>query len=250
MCARCAGRTRRPFRTPPPRAASGSASAAVEKHHGAACHPLPPLDRFAGIDRANAERLKRGLHKIEARLDLHGMTQAEAHRALAAFIAASRDAGRRCVLVITGRGLGPERTGRPQEFGSALAAKSRSCGSTSWRSRRRSRITAVPAPLPAAAPPPLSNRSRRMVAFPAITARIPRHFTCGRLPLPSKDGVDLACQEQPMADNTDLLPYIDRLQTGPGIVHRRRDARSLRLRPSRAGLARSSDPGACGSSAK
>ena len=46
----------------------------------------PPLDRFAGIDRANAERLKRGLHPIEARLDLHGMTQAEAHRALADFV--------------------------------------------------------------------------------------------------------------------------------------------------------------------
>jgi DNA-nicking Smr family endonuclease len=65
------------------------------------------LDRFSGIDRANAERLKRGLHKIEARLDLHGKTQTEAHRELAAFIGASRDAGRRCVLVITGRGLGP-----------------------------------------------------------------------------------------------------------------------------------------------
>jgi len=68
--------------------------------------PLPPLDRFAGLDRANAERLKRGLHRIEARLDLHGMTQAAAHGALSAFIAASRAAGRRCVLVITGRGLG------------------------------------------------------------------------------------------------------------------------------------------------
>ena len=68
--------------------------------------PMEPLDRFAGIDRANAERLKRGLHKIEARLDLHGMTQAEAHGALRPFIAASRAAGRRCVLVITGRGLG------------------------------------------------------------------------------------------------------------------------------------------------
>jgi len=43
----------------------------------------PALDRFAGIDRASAERLKRGLHPIEGRLDLHGMTQAEAHRALA-----------------------------------------------------------------------------------------------------------------------------------------------------------------------
>jgi DNA-nicking Smr family endonuclease len=67
---------------------------------------MPPLDRFAGIDRANAERLKRGLHRIEARLDLHGMTQAEAHGALSGFITGSRTAGRRCVLVITGRGLG------------------------------------------------------------------------------------------------------------------------------------------------
>jgi DNA-nicking Smr family endonuclease len=68
---------------------------------------LPGLDRFSGIDRASAERLKRGLQPIESRLDLHGMTQAEAHRALAGFIHKSRDAGRRCVLVITGRGFGP-----------------------------------------------------------------------------------------------------------------------------------------------
>ena len=66
---------------------------------------LPPLDRFAGIDRASAERLKRGRRQIEARLDLHGMTQAEAHSALAGFVAGGRVAGRRCVLVITGRGV-------------------------------------------------------------------------------------------------------------------------------------------------
>jgi DNA-nicking Smr family endonuclease len=66
--------------------------------------PLPALDRFAGVDRATAERLKRGRYPVEARLDLHGMTQAEAHRALAGFIARSRVAGRRCVLVITGHG--------------------------------------------------------------------------------------------------------------------------------------------------
>ncbi len=66
--------------------------------------PLPPLDRFAGLDRASAERLKRGRYPVEARLDLHGLTQAEAHRALARFVAASRATGRRCVLVITGHG--------------------------------------------------------------------------------------------------------------------------------------------------
>jgi DNA-nicking Smr family endonuclease len=65
---------------------------------------LTPLDRFAGVDRATAERLRRGQRDIEARLDLHGMTQAEAHRALAGFVSGSRATGRRCVLVITGHG--------------------------------------------------------------------------------------------------------------------------------------------------
>jgi DNA-nicking Smr family endonuclease len=69
------------------------------------------IERFAGIDRANAERLKRGQHPIEARLDLHGLTQAEAHRELIEFVEASYQSGRRCLLVITGRGLGPEGPG-------------------------------------------------------------------------------------------------------------------------------------------
>ena len=64
-----------------------------------------------GIDRANAERLKRGRWPIDARLDLHGKTQEEAHRALVAFVPRARDAGHRCVLVITGRGLGPSGPG-------------------------------------------------------------------------------------------------------------------------------------------
>ena len=84
---------------------------AAGQHSASPSYPPLAFDRFAGIDRANSERLKRGLRKIEARLDLHGMTQTEAHRALAAFIGRSRDAGRRCVLVITGRGLGHDGPG-------------------------------------------------------------------------------------------------------------------------------------------
>jgi DNA-nicking Smr family endonuclease len=71
---------------------------------GAASPPHPPLDRHAGIDRATAERVRRGRYPVEAILDLHGMTQEEAHRALSRFIAASRAAGQRCVLVVTGHG--------------------------------------------------------------------------------------------------------------------------------------------------
>jgi DNA-nicking Smr family endonuclease len=96
-------------RTAAPKAQSSPASKTVARPAaapGPALHDLPPLtlDHFAGIDRATAERLKRGRLPIEARLDLHGMTQDEAHRALAGFIRASRAAGKRCVLVITGRG--------------------------------------------------------------------------------------------------------------------------------------------------
>lgn len=58
----------------------------------------------AGIDRRTAENLRRGKMSIEARLDLHGMTQLEAHRALTAFVAGQHDSGRRCVLVVTGKG--------------------------------------------------------------------------------------------------------------------------------------------------
>jgi DNA-nicking Smr family endonuclease len=76
--------------------------------------PRPLAHGFADIDRATSERLKRGRHRIEAQLDLHGMTQAAAHRALFGFVVSAREAGRRCVLVITGRGLnGDVDTGEP-----------------------------------------------------------------------------------------------------------------------------------------
>ena len=92
--------------------ASGSPPPAGAEENRSRHQVRPPfLDHFSGIDRASAERLKRGRHPIEARLDLHGKTQAEAHHALAAFIHSSFEAGQRCVLVITGRGLGPSGPG-------------------------------------------------------------------------------------------------------------------------------------------
>ncbi len=59
---------------------------------------------FTGIDKRTAQRLKRGQMKIEARLDLHGMTRDQAHAALRRFIADGIERGRRCVLVIPGKG--------------------------------------------------------------------------------------------------------------------------------------------------
>ncbi len=68
--------------------------------------PVPDLvpGRAPGLDRRNALRLRRGLLPIEARLDLHGMTREQAAAALDRFVRAARRHGRRCVLVITGKG--------------------------------------------------------------------------------------------------------------------------------------------------
>jgi len=63
----------------------------------------------AGLDRRNAERLRRGTRAPDAKVDLHGMTAERAHRALDRRIAASLAAGHRLVLVITGKG-GKRRT--------------------------------------------------------------------------------------------------------------------------------------------
>jgi DNA-nicking Smr family endonuclease len=63
--------------------------------------PVPPL---SGLDRRLRQRLARGRTGIDARIDLHGLTQAEAHDALVRFLRMSRTEGARIVLVITGKG--------------------------------------------------------------------------------------------------------------------------------------------------
>jgi len=58
----------------------------------------------ADLDRRTMDRLRKGRMRPEARIDLHGRTASAAHTALNAFIASSHGAGKRCVLVITGKG--------------------------------------------------------------------------------------------------------------------------------------------------
>ena len=58
------------------------------------------------MDKRTAVRLRRGQIDIEGRIDLHGMTQEEAHANLSGFLKSSARAGHRCVLVITGKGIG------------------------------------------------------------------------------------------------------------------------------------------------
>ena len=57
------------------------------------------------LDGRTYERLRRGKLPIEGMLDLHGMTQNQAHQALNNFVMRSYQSNKRCVLVITGKGL-------------------------------------------------------------------------------------------------------------------------------------------------
>ncbi len=74
---------------------------------GAARKTAPPPPAERGGER----RVRRGQVEVEARLDLHGMTQMQARAALRGFLFQARETGRRAVLVITGKGAPDARAG-------------------------------------------------------------------------------------------------------------------------------------------
>lgn len=118
-----------PFPAPPPRPAASPHAASLAPRLPPAAPP-PPLAPFrvgqaadhrrsddllpglaeslgrlpVRMDAAAFGKLRRGKLRPEARIDLHGMTAAEAHAALVSFLLGARAAGRRLVLVITGKG--------------------------------------------------------------------------------------------------------------------------------------------------
>ncbi|MBF0355452.1 MAG: Smr/MutS family protein [Alphaproteobacteria bacterium] len=61
--------------------------------------------KVVDVDKRTALRLTKGQMAIEGRLDLHGLTEDRAHGALKHFLSMSQSMGRRCVLVITGKGV-------------------------------------------------------------------------------------------------------------------------------------------------
>ena len=74
---------------------------------------LPPLAPF---EPKTMRALSRGRARADSVLDLHGMTQAEAHAALTGFLRRSQASGHRLVLVVTGKGR-PEDALRPGDRG-------------------------------------------------------------------------------------------------------------------------------------
>jgi DNA-nicking Smr family endonuclease len=64
--------------------------------------PAPPP--LAPLGRRERSKLSRGRKDIDARLDLHGMTQSRAHRVLLDFLLHAQAHGLSVVLIITGKG--------------------------------------------------------------------------------------------------------------------------------------------------
>jgi len=71
----------------------------------------PSVPPVAPLGKRERTKLSRGRSEIEARLDLHGMTQTRAHRALSGFLHRAHQDGLTFVLVITGKGRSGGETG-------------------------------------------------------------------------------------------------------------------------------------------
>jgi len=103
-------KTARPRKKPAP----AKAPAPVKTH--ATTEPeekQQPQRRTVGIDGNTADRLRRGQMEPQARLDLHGMSERDAHRALVTFVRAAKVRKLRLVLIVTGKG-GTERPSRDE----------------------------------------------------------------------------------------------------------------------------------------
>lgn len=83
----------------------------IEPHQRVEPSKAPASPPVANFDRKEARRLGSGRIGVDARIDLHGMRQREAHSALKAFLARAQAQGHRHVLVITGKGGAREHDG-------------------------------------------------------------------------------------------------------------------------------------------
>ena len=72
---------------------------------GAVPLPQKSTPALASLDRRTRQKLSRGRETIDARLDLHGMTQEQAHGALSRFLRNAQNEGMKFVIVVTGKGL-------------------------------------------------------------------------------------------------------------------------------------------------
>jgi DNA-nicking Smr family endonuclease len=89
--------------------APAKAAAKAAKTTKTVVRPMPPPKpaappSLAPLARREKQQLARGRATLDKRIDLHGMTQAQAHTALVYFLSDAQHDGAKFVLVVTGKG--------------------------------------------------------------------------------------------------------------------------------------------------
>ncbi len=107
-----------PTASNPVSAARASAPPPIPAEPPAGRRAKPSAPPLAPIERRLKRELARGRAAIDAALDLHGLTQAEAHQALRGFLRHSQARGARLVIIVTGKGGALDEPGQwPHERG-------------------------------------------------------------------------------------------------------------------------------------
>jgi DNA-nicking Smr family endonuclease len=95
-------RRRKPPAAPEPPAKPPARTSAATRDAVSMPNPVPRLEP---LERRQKQRLARGIQPIDARIDLHGRSQAEAQATLFRFLRRAQRDGAKFVLVITGKGI-------------------------------------------------------------------------------------------------------------------------------------------------
>jgi DNA-nicking Smr family endonuclease len=93
-----------PGRAKPERPEKPAKSDALKAAPAAPSQSRPALPGLAPLETRARQRLARGMMAVDAAIDLHGMRQQEAHRALHGFLNRAQREGAKIVLVVTGKG--------------------------------------------------------------------------------------------------------------------------------------------------
>jgi DNA-nicking Smr family endonuclease len=88
----------------PPAAEAAVATPEPEKRRASPAPKASQPPPLAPLERRLKRELARGRSAIDQSIDLHGMTQAQAHQALRGFLVYAQAQGDRLVLVVTGKG--------------------------------------------------------------------------------------------------------------------------------------------------
>jgi DNA-nicking Smr family endonuclease len=105
-----------PRKIQPPAAEMAPAPNEAERRRPAPLPPKPASPPLAPLERRLRKQLAQGRSAIDQSIDLHGMTQAQAHQALRGFLHHAQGRGDRLVLVVTGKGAPKGRAIEPNDF--------------------------------------------------------------------------------------------------------------------------------------